>query len=524
MEDASVEPTVMPLDLLRQITDGFSEERMLGTGSFGKVYLGVHQDGKKIAVKKLYDMPGLDDKQFMNEFKNLSRLRHQNIVRLVGYCRDIQEVHVMYEGKLVLAEKAHRTLCLEYMSNGSLDKYLSDECDRYNWHTCYRILKGICQGLKYLHNELKPPIYHLDLKPANILLDENMVPKIADFGISRLFSGEQTRSTQSLLGTFGYSPPEFIRSNLISNKFDIFSLGVVIIKMMAGRMGYSKSTEMSSSEFTKLVQKNWTDRLLETSNRRNAYSEQVKICIEIGLSCVQEDRHRRPTIQDIVYRLEETDTKCSYAAKKDWSLIFQEAHRNNFPQYVPDTNDQHAHKICHGSTLNQNIVATEHTNYFEYLGAREARLDDDSQLCGNDNQEYSPDDPDMHNEINACISRGRADFDVLVLVYSPNEWKKATLALTRTGYRIKFCHKDEAVLDEEYSLSVQIKVPNDRTSQFVLTRPGGVSITINTQGMTVPNTEDNDFRLRDLIVSVMRTFQNEALPPPGCIGRPMFFR
>uniref|UniRef100_A0ACD5UJQ5 Uncharacterized protein n=1 Tax=Avena sativa TaxID=4498 RepID=A0ACD5UJQ5_AVESA len=323
MDNTSAEelPLVMPLDLLRGITNDFSEERELGSGSYGKVYMGVYPDGEKIAVKKLYDMPGLDDKQFLNEFKTLTRLRNQNIVRLVGYCRDIQDVHVMYEGKLVIAERTHRVLCLEYMSNGSLDKYLSDECDRYDWHTGYRIIKGVCEGLKYLHNGLKTPIYHLDLKPANILLDENMVPRIADFRISRLFSDEQTRATISSLGTLGYSPPEFIRNNLVSNKFDIFSLGVVIIKIMAGRVGYFKSAEMSSQEFTNLVQENWTSRLVETANRRNAYSEQVKICITIGLSCVQEDRHKRPTIQDIVYRLEETETECTYAAMKDLLLI-----------------------------------------------------------------------------------------------------------------------------------------------------------------------------------------------------------
>ncbi|KAM0878020.1 hypothetical protein ACQ4PT_035128 [Festuca glaucescens] len=323
MDHASLEPTVMPLDLLREITNGFSEEQMLGSGSFGQVYLGVHQDGKKIAVKKLYYMPGLDDKQFQNEFKTLTGLRHQNIVQLVGYCHDIQEVQVNYEGKLVLAEETHRALCLEYMCNGSLDKYLSDDCDKYDWHTGYGIIMGICQGLKYLHNELKPPIYHLDLKPANILLDENMVPRIADFGMSRLFGDERTRATKSSLGTIGYLPPEYIRSNLISSKFDIFSLGVIIIKIMAGHTGYTNSANMSSQEFTNLVRENWTNTLHETSNLMKAYSKQVKICIEIGLSCVQEDRHKRPPIQDIVDRLNETEAECTYAARKDWLLIYR---------------------------------------------------------------------------------------------------------------------------------------------------------------------------------------------------------
>ncbi|KAM3278496.1 hypothetical protein ACQJBY_046016 [Aegilops geniculata] len=316
MDDARSDSTAVPLDLLLQITDGFSEKRKLGSGSFGEVYLGVHPDGQKIAVKKVYDMPGVNEEQFQNEFKNLARLQHRNIVRLVDYCHHIQEVPAMYEGKLVLAEKIHRALCLEYMSNGSLEKYISDECDKYDWHTGYGIIKGICQGLKYLHTKLKPPIYHLDLKPANVLLDENMVPRIADFGISRLFGDERTRATKSTLGTQGYLPPEYIRNYLISSKFDIFSLGVVIIKIMAGRAGYYKSAEMSSHEFTNFVQENWTNRLHETTNLMKAYSKQVKICIEIGLSCVQEDRHKRPTVKNIVDRLNETETECTYAYKK----------------------------------------------------------------------------------------------------------------------------------------------------------------------------------------------------------------
>ncbi|XP_037443646.1 cysteine-rich receptor-like protein kinase 29 [Triticum dicoccoides] len=324
MDDASLEPTAeLPLDLLREITDGFSEERKLGSGTYGEVYLGVHQDGQKIAVKRIYDMPGVDDKQFQNELKNLTRLRHRNIVRLVGYCHHIQEVPAIYEGKLVLAEKIHRALCLEYMSNGSLENYISDECDKYDWHTGYGMIKGICHGLKYLHTELKPPIYHLDLKPANILLDENMVPRIADFGISRLIGDERTRATKSTLGTQGYLPPEYILYNYISSKFDIFSLGVVIIKIMSGRSGYYKIADMSPQEFTNLVHENWTNRLHEASNLMKAHSEQVKICIQIGLRCVNSDRHKRPSIQDIVNRLNETETECTYAARKDRSLIYE---------------------------------------------------------------------------------------------------------------------------------------------------------------------------------------------------------
>ncbi|KAM0891672.1 hypothetical protein ACQ4PT_026242 [Festuca glaucescens] len=308
----SVTPRRLSYDLLKEITDGFSEERKLGSGGYGKVYKGVHKDGETMAVKLLYDMPGLDDEQFKREFNNLMCLQHHNIVRLVGYCHDTRQEYVQYNGRLVVADKIYRALCFEYAPNRSLHENLSDEYSGIDWRTRYGIIKGVCDGLKYLHHELKPPMYHLDLKPANVLLDENMVPKVADFGLSRLFGEEQTKITLSSMGTRGYLPPEYIEQNVLSNKFDIFSLGVVIIKVMAGPMGYSKCGEMSSQEFVKLVHENWRTRLQTPpicEPEPEAYYEQVRTCIEIALRCVEVDRHKRPTISYIVDTMNETQTK-----------------------------------------------------------------------------------------------------------------------------------------------------------------------------------------------------------------------
>ncbi|KAL6651035.1 hypothetical protein ACP70R_009960 [Stipagrostis hirtigluma subsp. patula] len=121
-------------------------------------------------------------------------------------------------------------------------------------------------------------------------------------------------------------------------------------------------------------------------------------------------------------------------------------------------------------------------------------------------------DPEMQNEIDLHVSNGRADFDVFVLqAYSPEEWELATLTLRRPGYQIKFKHTGEVVIDEKYSQNLQTKIPNGRTTQFVLVSSGGVNLPCNTQGLTDPNNEDYDVRLRDLIVLVLRTFQNKAL-------------
>ncbi|VAH24617.1 unnamed protein product [Triticum turgidum subsp. durum] len=197
MDHASVVPSIA-YHLLEQMTDAFSEDQELGRGTYGKVYLGLRANGEKIAVKMLHPILGLDDELFEKEYHNLEILQHQNVVRLVGYCN--RREYVPYNGKMVLGEVTHRALCFEYMQNGSLNDYLSDESSGHGWHTCYAIIKGISKGLKYLHEELEPPMFHLDLKPANVLLDENCVPKIGDFGLSRLID-ERTRITTSSVGT-----------------------------------------------------------------------------------------------------------------------------------------------------------------------------------------------------------------------------------------------------------------------------------------------------------------------------------
>jgi interleukin-1 receptor-associated kinase 1/coatomer subunit beta' len=297
----------MPLHLLEEIMDGFSEHRKLGGGTYGDVYLGVHKDGEKIAVKVLKNDLDLDDMEFEKEYHNIASLHHKNIVRLIGYCNETRKEFITYNERIVLAEKTKRMLCFEYMHNGSLDKFISDESNEHNWLTRYAIIKGISEGLEYLHEKLNPPMYHLDLKPANILLDKNMKPKIADFGLSRLFGGDKTQFTENRIGTHGYIPPEHIDAGAISTKFDVYSFGVVIIKIMAGRDGYLRSAEMSSQQFINLVHTDWMNRIRATPV--GMYSIQVRRCIEIALSCVETDRDKRPSIGLIVTGLNKTESR-----------------------------------------------------------------------------------------------------------------------------------------------------------------------------------------------------------------------
>ncbi|CAL5048332.1 unnamed protein product [Urochloa decumbens] len=324
VQDGSSEPCNATLEYLRNITNNFSDERVLGEGGFGTVYKGVLPNGEMIAVKKLNSStPGVKDKHFENEAYHLMRLKHPNVVLLVGWCSETENIYVQYNGKYICAEKSERLLCLEYMPKGSLRGYLSDEASGLGWETRYKIIEGICYGLHYLHDEWQPgaPIIHMDLKPANILLDNNMVPKIADFGLSRLFSEEKTWTcTINRDGTLGYMAPEYINRGVISTKSDIFSLGVIIIEIVTGHRDYPDETGISPQEFSELVLKNWRNRLEQTVGYTKLSYQQIKRCIQIGLACVELDRSKRPPTSQIIKMLHPE----SSSRKKVWASTSEE--------------------------------------------------------------------------------------------------------------------------------------------------------------------------------------------------------
>jgi len=161
--------------------------------------------GRAIAVKR-FSNAFKDEKIFGQEVECLMRVKHKNAVRFLGYCADRQENAQSHEGRIVMVHDQERLLCFEYISNGSLRKYITD--NNREWATCYKIIKGICEGIQHLHDK---NIVHLDLKPDNILLDNNMSPKISDFGLSRCFNKNQSHdTTENIIGTRGYSAPELL--------------------------------------------------------------------------------------------------------------------------------------------------------------------------------------------------------------------------------------------------------------------------------------------------------------------------
>ncbi|KAK3125250.1 hypothetical protein QOZ80_7BG0602290 [Eleusine coracana subsp. coracana] len=187
---------VFDLSTLQEATENFSERNKLGEGGFGTVYKGILSDGEEIAVKTLLGRTGHALDQLHNEVQVLAQLQHKNLVRLLGFCSHQDELLLVYE----------------YIKNGSLDNFLFDNSTRnvLNWETRYNIILGIAKGILYLHVDSSMRFIHRDLKSNNILLDDGMEPKLADFGLARLLGeGHTCTRTARVVGTFGYMAPEY---------------------------------------------------------------------------------------------------------------------------------------------------------------------------------------------------------------------------------------------------------------------------------------------------------------------------
>uniref|UniRef100_A0ACD5XL86 Uncharacterized protein n=1 Tax=Avena sativa TaxID=4498 RepID=A0ACD5XL86_AVESA len=290
--DETADPMALPLSLLEDITGGFSADQAIGRGGFAVVYKGILGD-RDIAVKRLSDV-FMDETKFHREVECLMQVKHKNVVRFLGYCADRQGNMERYNGKLVMADVHQRLLCFEYIPKGSLDKYIIDA--HREWGMCYKIIRGICEGLQYLHEN---HIVHLDLKPGNILLDNNMIPKITDFGLSRCFDENQSRDiTKTIQGTMGYMAPELREGGVIACSADLYSLGVIIIEILTGQKGYQTTEDVLES---------WSAKL-ERSQRHTLCGE-IRVCYEIALECRDFNPKKRPaSARDIIDRLKAVES------------------------------------------------------------------------------------------------------------------------------------------------------------------------------------------------------------------------
>ncbi|XP_022717017.1 G-type lectin S-receptor-like serine/threonine-protein kinase At4g03230 [Durio zibethinus] len=273
-------------------TNGFSSTNKLGEGGFGPVYKGILLKGDEIAVKRLSKRSGQGWEELKNEALVIAKLQHKNLVRLLGCC----------------IEKDEKIIIYEFMPNKSLDFFLFDSVRRriLDWEIRVRIIEGIAQGLLYLHQYSRVRIIHRDLKASNILLDNNMNPKISDFGMAKIFGGDELQAnTNRIVGTYGYMSPEYALEGLFSIKSDVFSFGVLLLEILSGK----KNTGFYQSNSLHLLGHAWD---LWISNKGSELIDPVleevsthlaMRYINIGLLCVQERADDRPTMSDVVSML-----------------------------------------------------------------------------------------------------------------------------------------------------------------------------------------------------------------------------
>ncbi|KAH7282716.1 hypothetical protein KP509_35G044800 [Ceratopteris richardii] len=288
---------------LQDATWDFSQK--LGAGGFGSVYKGVFSDGSIVAVKKLENTAKFTQgmKEFRNEVITLSNINHQNLVHLKGFC----------------ADGGHRLLVYEYVSNGSLDSWLFLRGEHHgrtlDWKTRLSIAVQTARGLSFLHEQCRNRIVHLDIKPQNILLDDNFSPKLSDFGLSQLINEDQDSAVTRMRGTPGYMAPECLVLTDATEKSDVYSFGMVLLEIVSGRknVDISRLTVHGDEEgwyFPALASRKFKDgKALDIVDKnimplQNEEVAEVTRVLKTAFWCIQDNPSLRPSMGKVVLILE----------------------------------------------------------------------------------------------------------------------------------------------------------------------------------------------------------------------------
>jgi serine/threonine protein kinase len=277
---------------IKKMAKGFKDK--LGEGGFGTVFKGNLRSGPCVAIKMLGKSKG-NGKDFISEVATIGRIHHLNVVQLIGFC----------------AEGSKRALIYEFMPNGSLDKFIFSKEGSVNisYDQIFDISIGVARGIAYLHHGCEMKILHFDIKPHNILLDENFTPKVSDFGLAKLYPVQNSIITMTAArGTIGYMAPELFYKNLggVSYKADVYSFGMLLMEMAGRRKNLNAHAEHSSQLYFPLwiydqVEKDGDIEIEDTTEEEKKI---VKKMIIVALWCIQLKPNDRPTMSKVVEMLE----------------------------------------------------------------------------------------------------------------------------------------------------------------------------------------------------------------------------
>ncbi|XP_044357815.1 proline-rich receptor-like protein kinase PERK2 isoform X3 [Triticum aestivum] len=286
-------------DELAAAADGFSEANLLGQGGFGHVYKGT-VNGQEVAIKKLRAGSGQGHREFRAEVDIISRVHHKNLVSLVGFC-----IH---------AEQ--RLLVYEYVPNKTLESHLHHVSGSgratLDWPRRWKIAVGSAKGLAYLHEDCHPKIIHRDIKAANILLDYNYEPKVADFGLAKCQEAEHTAVSTRVMGTFGYLAPEYYATGKVTDRSDVYSFGVMLLELITGRKPIMASSDHQPETLatwakpllTKALEEENYEELIDPELGTNYDAYDMARLVACAAAAVRQTARSRPRMAQIVRYLE----------------------------------------------------------------------------------------------------------------------------------------------------------------------------------------------------------------------------
>jgi hypothetical protein len=288
-------PHRFPYEELKKATKGFIEKELIGSGGFGRVYKGILPNSDtQVAVKRVSQHSKQGLRAFISEISTIGRLRHRNLVQLLGWCR----------------RKADLLLVYEFMPNGSLDNHLFDEPKSVlSWEQRFKIIKGLASGLLYLHEEWEKVVVHRDIKSGNVLLDSEFNARLSDFGLAKLYERGSNPSTSRVVGTLGYMAPELTRTGKPTTRSDVFSFGVLLLEVICGRRPINHTA--SSEELMLLVDCVWekwaVGAVLDVVDPRmegKFDEDEAVLVLKLGLICSNDEAEARPTMRLVVRYLE----------------------------------------------------------------------------------------------------------------------------------------------------------------------------------------------------------------------------
>ncbi|KAK3419361.1 hypothetical protein EUGRSUZ_H05092 [Eucalyptus grandis] len=293
-----------PLVAVRKATNDFDESQVIGTGGFGKVYWGELNDGTRVAVKRGSPQSQQGFAEFQTEIQILSLFRHRHLVSLIGYCD----------------EKGEMILIYDYMANGTLNSHLYGSGRRsLSWKQRLEICIGAARGLQCLHAGNEITVIHRDVKSTNILLDENLMAKIADFGICKGGPGiDQTHFTTLVRGTFGYLDPNYFRTSQVTQKSDVYAFGVVLLEVLCARPPVDRSLPEEEKNLAawamKMQKKGQLDKIIDPTLVGKIRPDSLREFGATAEKCLADRGVDRISMGDVLWRLE-------YALRLQYAVV-----------------------------------------------------------------------------------------------------------------------------------------------------------------------------------------------------------